>query len=152
MKKKKRPQGGVLFEKKKNGTVESDVGSDLTFCAEVCCGKRKRGVTAGSASGNASDRGGGGAQPAVTLPPVVELPSQVGRRGKRSGRSQSHHALPGRPLLLSKHANIHSSEMLKVVTGGRTHDNRPLHPRSPTRTLLSRLSLQAESRFSNEKQ
>lgn len=112
----------------------------MTFCAEVRRGKQKRralggkkqkNVTAWSASGNASDRGGGGAQPAVTLPPVVELPSQVGRGGKGSGRSQSHHALPGRPLLLPKHANIHSSEMLKVVTGGRTHDNRPLHPRSP---------------------
>lgn len=31
----------------------------------------------------------------------------------------------------SMHANIHSSEMLKVVTGGRINDNRPLHPRYP---------------------
>lgn len=70
----------------------------------------------------ASDREGGGAQPAVTLPPAWSSRCKWAEWETGSGRSQSRKACPGRPLLPMKHANIHRSEMLNVVTGGQMHD------------------------------
>lgn len=110
---------------------------DMMLCAEVRCGKwkswapekRKRKCHRVKCI-----------MPATEGAVALNLQSRCCRRrwapvaGGRSGetgsrRSQSRKAFPGLALLPTKHANIHSSEMLKVVTGGQIHDNPPLpHP------------------------
>lgn len=102
---------------------------------------------------NASNRGGGGAQPAVTLPPVLSSLCRWAEWETGSGRSQSCKAFPGRVLLATKHANIHSSEMLKVVTGGQIHeDPPPPSTPAPHAVTLLQTSLTTGKSLRNEKQ